>query len=60
VWLPTFDNETPTKVANHVPYVSVSKDGKLRVKVLALIDHIATRPELVLVTRQGFLWPPSI
>lgn len=50
VWLPTFDNETPTKVANHVPYVSVSKDGKLRPEVLALIDYIATRPELVLET----------
>jgi hypothetical protein len=50
VWLPTFDNETPTKVANHVPYVSVSKDGKLKPEVLALIDYIATRPELVLET----------
>ena len=40
----------PTKVANHVPYVSVSKDGKLRPEVLDLIDYIATRPELVLET----------
>jgi hypothetical protein len=50
VWLPTFDNETPAKVAKHQPYVSVSKDGKLLPEVLALIDYIATRPELVLET----------
>jgi len=50
VWLPTFDNETPAKVARHQPYVSVSKDGKLLPEVLALIDYIATRPELVLET----------
>src|SRR6185312_7908332 len=50
VWLPTFDNETPAKVANHQPYVSVSKNGKLLTEVLALIDYIATRPELVLET----------
>jgi hypothetical protein len=50
VWLPTFDNETPAKVANHRPYVPVSKDGKLLPEVLALIDYIATRPELVLET----------
>src|SRR5690242_15827677 len=29
VWLPTFDNETPAKVANKQPYVAVSKEGKL-------------------------------
>ena len=50
VWLPTFDNETPAKVANHRPYVSVSENGKLRPEVLALIDYFATRPELVLET----------
>jgi hypothetical protein len=50
IWLPTFDNETPGKVANHQPYVSVSENGKLRPEVLALIDYIATRPELVLET----------
>jgi hypothetical protein len=50
VWLPTFDNETPDKVAKHQPVVPVSKDGKLLPNVLALIDYIATRPELMLET----------
>lgn len=50
VWLPTYDVATPAKIAKHEPYVAVSKDGKLLPNVLALIDYVATRPNLVLET----------
>jgi hypothetical protein len=48
IWLPTFDSETPQKVAKGIPYVPVSKDGKLLPNVLALIDYISQHPQLVL------------
>jgi hypothetical protein len=48
IWLPTFDSETPEKVAHGIPSVPVSKDGKLLPNVLALIDYISQHPQLVL------------
>jgi len=48
VWLPTFD--AANQVKGKGPQVEVSRDGKLLPSVLALLDYIATRKELVLET----------
>jgi Family of unknown function (DUF6282) len=48
VWLPTFD--AANQVKGKGPQVEVSKDGKLLPSVLALLDYIATRKQLVLET----------
>jgi hypothetical protein len=48
VWLPTFDAQNQVK--DKGAEVPVSKDGKLLPSVLALLDFIATRPQLVLET----------
>ena len=51
VWLPTFDSEAQVKYdKSNLPFVPVSKDGKLLPNVLALLDLIATHPEAVLET----------
>ncbi len=48
VWLPTFDAENQVKGKG--PEVKVSENGKLLPSVLALLDYIATRKQLVLET----------
>ena len=48
VWLPTFDAQNQVK--DKGPEVKVSENGKLLPSVLALLDYIATRKELVLET----------
>jgi hypothetical protein len=48
VWLPTFDAQNQVKDTG--PQVPVSKDGKLLPGVLALLDFIASKPQLVLET----------
>jgi len=48
VWLPTFDAQNQVK--DKGAEVAVSKDGKLLPGVLALLDFIATKPQLVLET----------
>ena len=48
VWLPTFD--ALNQVKDRGAQVPVSKDGKLLPSVLALLDFIATKPQLVLET----------
>jgi hypothetical protein len=48
VWLPTFDAQNQVKDTG--AEVPVSKDGKLLPGVLALLDFIAARPQLVLET----------
>jgi hypothetical protein len=48
VWLPTFD--AANQVKGKGPQVEVSRDGKLLPSVLALLDYIAMRKELVLET----------
>src|SRR5882757_11046738 len=48
VWLPTFDAENQVKGKG--PEVKVSENGKLLPSVLALLDYIGTRKELVLET----------
>ena len=48
VWLPTFDAQNQVK--DKTAQVPVSKDGKLLPSVLALLDFIATRPQLLLET----------
>jgi hypothetical protein len=50
VWLPTLDVETAQKRARHLPAVPVSRDGKLLPKVLALLDYVATQPQLLFET----------
>jgi hypothetical protein len=48
VWLPTFDAENQVKGKG--PEVKVSENGKLLPSVLALLDYIATRKQLMLET----------
>ena len=48
VWLPTFDAQNQVKGKG--PEVKVSENGKLLPSVLALLDYIATRKQLVLET----------
>jgi hypothetical protein len=48
VWLPTFDAENQIKGKG--PEVKVSENGKLLPSVLALLDYIATRKQLMLET----------
>jgi hypothetical protein len=48
VWLPTFDAQNQVKSKG--PEVKVSENGKLLPSVLALLDYIATRKQLVLET----------
>jgi hypothetical protein len=48
VWLPTFD--AANQVKGKGPQVEVSENGKLLPSVLALLDYIATRKQLVLET----------
>src|SRR3569623_1232442 len=48
VWLPTFDAENNVKVKG--PFVRVSEIGKLLPSVLALLDYVATRKQLMLET----------
>jgi hypothetical protein len=48
VWLPTFDAQNQVK--DKGPEVKVSENGKLLPSVLALLDYIATRKQLVLET----------
>src|SRR6185503_8359887 len=48
LWLPTFDAENQVKGKG--PDVKVSENGKLLPGVLALLDYIATRKQLVLET----------
>ncbi len=48
VWLPTFDAQNQVK--DKGPEVKVSQNGKLLPSVLALLDYIATRKQLVLET----------
>ena len=48
VWLPTFDAENQVKGKG--PEVKVSENGKLLPSVLALLDYIGTRKQLVLET----------
>jgi hypothetical protein len=48
VWLPTFDAENNVKGKG--PFVRVSENGKLLPSVLALLDYIATRKQLMLET----------
>jgi hypothetical protein len=48
VWLPTFDAENQVK--GKAPEVKVSENGKLLPGVLALLDYIATRKQLMLET----------
>jgi hypothetical protein len=48
VWLPTFD--AANQVKGKGPEVKVSENGKLLRSVLALLDYIATRTQLVLET----------
>ena len=54
VWLPTFDAENALtysgKSTVDVPFVPVSKDGKLLPNALELIDFVAKHHELVLET----------
>ena len=48
VWLPTFDAQNQVK--DKGPEVKVSENGKLLPSVLALLDYIATRKQLMLET----------
>src|SRR5258708_37219030 len=48
VWLPTFDAQNQVK--DKGPEVKVSENGKLLPSVLALLDYIGTRKQLVLET----------
>jgi hypothetical protein len=48
VWLPTFDAQNQVK--DKGPEVKVSENGKLLPSVLALLDYIASRKQLVLET----------
>jgi hypothetical protein len=48
VWLPTFDAQNQQK--DKGPEVKVSENGKLLPSVLALLDYIATRKQLMLET----------
>jgi hypothetical protein len=48
VWLPTFDAQNQVK--DKGPEVKVSENGKLLPNVLALLDYIATRKQLMLET----------
>ena len=48
VWLPTFDAQNQIK--DKGPEVKVSENGKLLPSVLALLDYIATRKQLMLET----------
>ena len=48
VWLPTFDAENNVKGKG--PFVRVSENGKLLPSVLALLDYVATRKQLMLET----------
>jgi len=48
VWLPTFDAQNQQKGKG--PEVKVSENGKLLPSVLALLDYIATRKQLMLET----------
>ena len=48
VWMPTFDAENQVKGKG--PEVKVSENGKLLPSVLALLDYIATRKQLMLET----------
>jgi hypothetical protein len=48
VWLPTFDAQNQQK--DRGPEVKVSENGKLLPSVLALLDYIATRKQLMLET----------
>src|ERR1700730_14325619 len=51
VWLPTFDSEAQVKFdKSNLPFVPVSKDGKLLPGVLALLDLIAQHPNAVFET----------
>ncbi|OJU08213.1 MAG: hypothetical protein BGN85_02325 [Alphaproteobacteria bacterium 64-11] len=50
VWLPTFDVDSAEKRAKHLPAVPVSRGGMLLPNVLALLDYIATQPQLLLET----------
>jgi hypothetical protein len=51
VWLPTFDSEAQVKYdKSNLPFVPVSKDGKLLPEVIQLIDFIAQNHQLVLET----------
>ena len=51
VWLPTFDSEAQVKYdKSNLPFVPVSKDGKLLPEVIELIDFIGQNHQLVLET----------
>lgn len=50
VWLPTFDVDSAEKRAKHLPAVLVSQGGVLLPNVLALLDYVATQPQLLLET----------
>jgi hypothetical protein len=51
VWLPTFDSEAQVKYdKSNLPFVAVSRDGKLLPEELEVIDFIAQHPEMVLET----------